>query len=108
MAAANHRERGGAVKITGPRQGGHRNFAGVDRVIKRTAGCRFRADAQHAIFGVQNNAMFRGNQVSDQRGNAHPQVDHIAAAQLRQGSLRHHQARPIHLFAAARHRRRGA
>ena len=108
VAAPDHGEGRGAVEIAGTGQCGHRHLAGIDRVLHGAAGFRFRSYSQHAVFGMQDDAVPRLDQVRHQGGDADTQVHDVAPLQLGQREPCHHHAGFIHFFQARRHRCRGA
>ncbi len=108
MAAANHAERGGAVEIGRAGQGGHRNLAGIHRVVERATGFRCRAHTEHAVFRVHDNAGLRCDQVGNQGGYTDTQVDHFTGLQFVEHRLGHGHTRRIHLLGTGRYRGRRA
>ena len=82
MPSADHAKGGGTVEITAARQRGYRYLAGVYRVIECATFLRCGANAQHAIFGVHNNTVFRTDIIRNQGGNTDSKIDDVAFFQF--------------------------
>ena len=74
MAAANHRERIRAGKISGPRNLGYGLFAGIDQIGIFFALEWIGTDAQHAVLALQNNLHSCRNVVGHKRRHADAEV----------------------------------
>ena len=107
MLAANHGKAICTVEITAARQGRHGNFARVDGIIHRTTTVsRYGANAQHPVFGVENDAVFGRNQIRHERRDADAEVHDIAFFQFCQRPFGHVHPRFIHFFRRTHRRRR--
>jgi hypothetical protein len=75
LAAADHGKAVVAAKDAAALDGGHRLLAGVDQVGVDFVLGGERADAQHAVLGLQPHLLVGGHKIGHQRGNAYPEVD---------------------------------
>ena len=80
VAAADHGKRISGGKITGAAEFANRFFAGVDQVGIDFGIERIGADAEHAIFRVQDYFHAFGHIVGDQRGHPDSEVDVVTVA----------------------------
>src|SRR3546814_2008414 len=81
MPAADHREALVRAEIDRPVKLAHGLLAGVDQIGIDLVGIRKRADAEHAVFGLQRDIDAVGDVVGDQRRDTDPKVDIISVAQ---------------------------
>ena len=82
VAAANHGEGIGRRKIRRARKFGDSFLARIDEVGIHFGFERIRADAEHAVFGLENNVHAFGDIIGDERGHADAEIDVVAVAQL--------------------------
>ena len=87
MAATNHRERVRTRKIRCPGEFAHRLLAGVDEVGIFLAFHRIRADAEHAIFALQNDIHSRWDVIRNKRGHADAEIHVEPIAQFARDPL---------------------
>ena len=81
MAAADQAERHRAVEGAGARQRADRPAAGIGQQRMRHALLRNRPGADQSVLGLKEHVEAGGNVVGDQRRNADPQIDEIAAVE---------------------------
>ena len=98
LAAANHRKAVMTAEDRRTRQRGHGLLAGVDQVGVHRIFSRERADAQHAILGLQPDFLVAGNEVGNQRRNADAEVDVETVFEFLGSSGRHLVLGPRHAF----------
>ena len=94
LAAANHREAGGAVKIGRVRQLADGLLAGVDQIGIDLVLGRERPDPEHAVLALQRHGNALGNMVRHQCRNTNAKIDVVTIAQFLRGAGRHLVAAP--------------
>ena len=86
MSAANHGERIGAGKVARAGEFGDRFLAGVNQVGVFLAFQRVRANAEHAVLGLEHDVDVGRYEIRHQRGHADAEIDVIAVAQFERGA----------------------
>ena len=96
LAAADHPERGRAVKVRSAIQLGDGLLAGVDQICVLFAVDRKRTHAKHAVFRLQRHVHAFGDVVGHQRRNPDAEVHIPTVLQFLRGTCRHLIAIPSH------------
>ena len=82
VATANHSERIGGRKINGAGNFGDGFLASVDEVGIDFGFEGIRADAEHTVFGLEDDVHAAGDVIGDQSGHADAEIDGVAVAEL--------------------------
>src|SRR6267154_3462696 len=82
VAATNHGERIGGRKVGAAGEFGDGFLSGVDEIGVDLGFERIGADAEHAVFGLQNDVHTFRDVIGDERGHANAEIDVVAVAQF--------------------------